>query len=177
MDDGSNGAATTIREYYAALRNGDPLAPYFAESAATAKFGIGESRLGHGAVTAALRAQTRSTEKWRVQSHRLRVREREAFAWFSDLVSLAWTADGRRSFDTRWSGALERRGDGWEFVELHVSVAHDPDDGTLAGFGTNVDPNTVTGPDPGEDGDRSGESGDRPSERGDRPGTGGATGG
>ncbi|MFB6079402.1 MAG: nuclear transport factor 2 family protein [Haloferacaceae archaeon] len=147
-------AEATVREYYEALRRGDPLAPYFAgdrpagddaagaddgaglaagsEDAAVVKYGIGERLVGHDAIAAGLREQTRTTADWTVESAALRVVERPAYAWFSDEVFLAWTdreADRERAFDTRWSGTLERRAagdgdDGWRFVGMHVSVPH-----------------------------------------------------
>ena len=124
-------AEATVREYYEALRRGDPLAPFFAdlssetEDAAAVKYGIGERLVGHGAIAAGLRDQTRSTADWTVESGSLRVVERPDHAWFSDEVFMAWTdlnADRERAFETRWSGTLERREDEWLFVGMHVSV-------------------------------------------------------
>jgi len=132
--------AATVRDYYEALRRGEPLYPYFLEDPATAKVGIGETVLGHGATAEALREQTRVTGDWSVESHRLRAGRRGDTGWFSDLVGMAWTREGDSlSFDTRWTGALVERDGEWVFVELHVSVAHDPETGAPAGFGTNLD--------------------------------------
>ena len=124
----------TVEEYYEALRRGDPLSPYFAEREDVVKFGIGERLTGSSEVVAGLREQTRTTDAWRVESQRLRTTDRESVAWFTDDVALSWTpADGnRKSFDTRWSGVLEREtvkpvcecGD-WQFAQMHVSAPRD----------------------------------------------------
>lgn len=118
-------AADTVREYYEALRRGEPLSPYFAEESSTVKFGVSERLTGYEEVAEGLREQTHTTRDWTVESRRLRVTERDCHAWFSDDVRLAWTADAgeRRDFETRWSATLEER-DGWAFVGMHVSVAH-----------------------------------------------------
>lgn len=119
-------ATDTVRDYYEAVRRGEPLPPYFAEDDATTKFGISESLFGYESVAAALREQTRTTDAWTVESRRLTVTERDRHAWFADDVILAWTdveSGDRREFETRWSGTLERRDDQWSFVELHVSTA------------------------------------------------------
>ena len=135
-------ARETVRAYYAALRDGDPLGHFFAEpragDAAVVKFGISERLVGTGALREGLRAQTETTSDWTVESDALRVTEREHHAWFSDLVHLGWTDTERNAeyaFDTRWSGTLERRpvdggpniaeGDDWRFVGMHVSTARD----------------------------------------------------
>jgi len=125
-------AAATIRAYYDALRAGEPLAPFFARDEEIVKFGIGERLEGFSAIEAGLRAQTETTEGWTVESDRLRVTEREAHAWFSDSVYMAWTDRERGvrfEFDSRWSGTLERRPEAaelpetpWRFVGMHVSV-------------------------------------------------------
>ncbi|WP_255168183.1 nuclear transport factor 2 family protein [Natrononativus amylolyticus] len=119
-----------IRDYYESLRRGDPLAPYFLEAETTVKFGIGESLFGGEAVADGLREQTETTDGWSVESRRLTVGEREGYAWFADEVALAWTdreSGERNRFDTRWSGALERRERGsdpeWAFASMHVSTA------------------------------------------------------
>lgn len=127
-------AAATVREYYEALRRGDPLPPYFAGDGGrgdaetpVVKYGIGERLVGYEAVAAGLREQTRTTAGWTVESAALRVGERPEHAWFSDEVYMAWTdlaADRERAFDTRWSGTLERRDGAWRFVGMHVSVPH-----------------------------------------------------
>jgi len=114
----------TVRAYYRALRRGDPLEPYFVERDDVVKFGVSERLAGYDSVAAGLREQTRTTGDWRVESRRLRTTDRESVAWFTDDVELSWArSDGERlSFDTRWSGVLER-GDGeWQFAQMHVSA-------------------------------------------------------
>jgi len=123
----SPGAERTIREYYDALRAGDPLSPYFAGDEALVKFGISERLAGHDAVAEGLREQTRRTADWTVRSRNLAVTDRGCHAWFSDDVRLAWTdleTGQRRAFDSRWSGCLEHREE-WVFVGMHVSAPHD----------------------------------------------------
>ena len=120
----------TIEAYYAALRAGEPLGPFFADDAdrSVVKFGISEQLVGTDAIRAGLREQTETTTDWTVESHALRVTEREGHAWFSDDVELCWTSvadDIRHAYDTRWSGTLEAT-DGdrpWQFVGMHVSTA------------------------------------------------------
>jgi hypothetical protein len=123
-------ARETVRAYYDALRAGEPLAPYVADERdgddPYAKVGVSERLVGSDRIREGLRTQTETTTDWRVESRALRVSERDDVAWFSDAVALAWTdaASGeRRAFDTRWSGTLARRPDGWRFVSLHVSAA------------------------------------------------------
>jgi hypothetical protein len=121
-------AADAVREYYEALRRGEPLYPYFVESEDVVKFGVGETLVGYDAVAEGLRAQSRETTDWTVESEGLRIRtfaDGEAAA-FADTVRLAWTdtASGQEhDYDTRWSGTLERRDDEWLFAGMHVSVA------------------------------------------------------
>ena len=141
----------TVEEYYEALRRDEPLAPYFAEREDVVKFGVSERLAGYEAVAEGLREQTKTTEDWRVESDNLRVTHRDSVAWFTDDVVLAWTdsTGDRKSFDTRWSGVLERgdRSSGgttdgdpggttdggsggiadtrWRFVQMHVSAPHD----------------------------------------------------
>lgn len=127
-------AEETVRIYYDALRAGDALAPFFAPEETIVKFGIGERLRGFDEIEAGLAEQTETTEKWVVDSNRLRVTERDEHAWFSDDVRMAWTdreTGDRYEFDTRWSGTLERRpdaesmgaaGTSWRFVGMHVSV-------------------------------------------------------
>lgn len=120
-------ATETVRTYYAALRHGEPLVPFFAERAGVVKVGITERLVGYDAVAAGLREQTRTTTNWTVESNDLRVGERDGTAWFGDAVALAWTdEDGRRSYDSRWSGSLVRAGedDEWRFTAMHVSAPH-----------------------------------------------------
>ncbi|WP_247009292.1 nuclear transport factor 2 family protein [Halorientalis litorea] len=139
-------AAATVRDYYDALRDGDPLGPFFAADGAdetAVKFGISERLVGSDEIRAGLREQTETTTRWAVESRALRVTERSCHAWFSDDVFLSWTDTERGigyEFDTRWSGTLERQdapngtaasnseseGDGdWRFVGMHVSVPGD----------------------------------------------------
>ena len=118
----------TVRAYYAALRRGDPLEPFFAERDDAVKFGVSERLDGHDEIAAGLREQTRTTEGWTVDSRRLRTARRGPVAWFSDEVGLAWrdVRDGREhAFETRWSGTLSRHGDDWRFVGMHVSAPHE----------------------------------------------------
>ena len=130
-------AAETIRDYYEALRRGEPLYPYFAERPDVVKVGVGERLVGYEAVAEGLREQTRTTDDWTVESEALRVTERDDVAWFSDSVALAWTdraADRDRAFPTRWSGTLLCRpgedagaddaDEEWLFVGMHVSTPY-----------------------------------------------------
>lgn len=117
----------TIQTYYDALRQGEPLYPFFAESDSVVKVGISERLTGYAAIAEGLREQTATTRDWTVDSHDLRVVDRDCHAWFGDDVTLAWleTATGtRHRFDSRWSGTLESR-DGWVFVGMHVSAPHE----------------------------------------------------
>ncbi len=145
-------ATETVEAYYEALRRGDSLSPYFAERDEVVKFGVGERLAGYEAVAEGLREQTRTTDEWRVESRALRVITRETVAWFTDDVAMSWTATGseraeetddsggekRHSFETRWSGVLERdtdrnegdddserSGSDWRFVQMHVSAPHE----------------------------------------------------
>lgn len=123
-------AAATVRAYYDALRDGEPLGPFFLERETTVKFGIGERLTGFDEVQQGLREQTRTTTGWTVESRRLLVEARDCHAWFTDDVFVAWTdteADVRHEFDTRWSGPMERTEDGWRFAGMHVSVPADDD--------------------------------------------------
>lgn len=121
-------AEETVRDYYEALRRGEPLDPYFAERADVVKFGLGERLTGYDEIAEGLREQTRTTDGWIVESRNLRVGERDTHAWFSDDVHMAWRdADAGREYDfqTRWSGTLEPRDEEepgeWVFVGMHVS--------------------------------------------------------
>jgi hypothetical protein len=131
-------AEATVRDYYEALRGGEPLHPYFLESDRTVKFGVGERLTGYEAVSAGLREQTATTEGWEVTSSRLLVEERSDGAWFSDDVFMGWNdtdAGVRYEFDTRWSGPMVRLGEDelggeadpgpgrWRFAGMHVSVS------------------------------------------------------
>ncbi|QCC47359.1 nuclear transport factor 2 family protein [Halobellus limi] len=125
-------AEDRVRDYYEALRDGEPLYPFFAEDPSVVKFGITEKLTGYGEIEAGLREQTAATEDWTVDSRDLRVVERDDHAWFSDDVRMAWRdaeADREHAFDSRWSGTLERRerdesepGAEWLFVGMHVSA-------------------------------------------------------
>lgn len=127
-------AESTLRAYYDALRDGDPLSPFFAREETTVKFGIGERLTGYEEIRTGLASQTETTTAWRVDSDRLVVTEQVEHAWFSDDVFVAWTdieTDRRYEFETRWSGTLNRRPDAsragrgletpWRFVGMHVS--------------------------------------------------------
>jgi hypothetical protein len=127
-------AEATVRAYYNALRDGEPLYPFFARGETTVKFGIGERLTGYEEVRSGLEAQTATTEGWVVDSDRLVVEESDDHAWFADDVSMAWMdtdRDHRHEFDTRWSGTLKRRADDadigtdWRFVGMHVSTEGD----------------------------------------------------
>jgi len=132
------GVATTVTDYYEALRRGEPLYPYFAERDDVVKFGVGERLTGYDAVAEGLREQSRTTGEWTVESHDLLADSAGGVGWFSDDVTLEWTdlrADERYSFETRWSGTLARRDvlsekgeaadEEWLFVGLHVSAPHE----------------------------------------------------
>ncbi|WP_254271878.1 nuclear transport factor 2 family protein [Haloarcula marina] len=121
-------ARATVQDYYDSLRQGAPLDTFFADDRAAddpiVKFGVSERLVGADAIQEGLRDQTASTSDWTVESDALRVTERKSVAWFSDDVALSWTAgETRYEFETRWSGTLEHREDGWRFVGMHVSVA------------------------------------------------------
>jgi hypothetical protein len=124
-------ARKTINAYYDALRAGEPLgrrffAPERPGDDAVVKYGISERLVGAERIREGLREQTERTTDWAVESESLRVTEREEHAWFSDRVAMGWRdveASVRYEFDTRWSGTLERRGDEWRFVGMHVSTA------------------------------------------------------
>lgn len=118
-------AAGTIRDYYGALRAGEPLAPFFREDATTVKFGVGEELSGYEAVAEGLREQSRTTTGWEVESHDLRVGSEGRAAWFADDVFMGWNdteAGIRYEFDTRWSGSLLRADGAWRFTGMHVSI-------------------------------------------------------
>jgi hypothetical protein len=120
-------AEATIREYYRALEAGDPLGPFFADGDDVVKFGISERLVGGSDVRRGLREQTNRTDDWAVDSRALRVVDHGCHAWFSDSVGLSWrdaVEDVEHSFETRWSGALEAREDGWVFVGMHVSTSN-----------------------------------------------------
>ena len=127
-------AEETVRDYYEALRRGEPLYPYFVERDDVVKVGIGERLTGYDEIAEGLREQTRTTDDWVVESRDLRVVERDGVAWFSDDVRMVWrdTQKGtEHDFDSRWSGTLERRAPGvdeWEFVGMHVSAPYPWDD-------------------------------------------------
>ncbi len=120
-------AEGVIRDYYRALRAGEPIHPFFLEDESTVKIGVFSAVYGE-AVADSLRAQTETTGEWVVESHGLSVAERGTVATFADEVRLAWTdheAEVRYRFDTRWTGTLVRTDDGWEFVSMHVSAPRD----------------------------------------------------
>ncbi|MDF9744020.1 nuclear transport factor 2 family protein [Natrinema salsiterrestre] len=127
----STSPEAVVRDYYDALRDGDPLTPYFLADESTVKFGISESLFGGDEVAAALEEQTETTAEWRVESHNLVATERDGFATVADEVTMAWTdatTGERHRFESRWSAALVKRetddssaGD-WGFVSMHVSA-------------------------------------------------------
>lgn len=122
------GAAVTVREYYDALRGGEPLYPFFLGSETTIKFGLGERLDGYESVAAGLREQTETTRDWTIVSRDLVVTDRDCHAWFSDDIGMSWTdkeTGDRPEFDSRWSGALERTEEGWRFATMHVSAKVD----------------------------------------------------
>ena len=121
-------AEDVIREYYEALRRGEPLYPYFHEDETTVKFGVSEALYGYDDVVDGLLEQTRTTDDWTVESADLVVDEHEGYAVFADEVRLEWTdleAETRREFETRWSGTVERHGEELRFISMHVSAAHE----------------------------------------------------
>ncbi|MFW5977974.1 MAG: nuclear transport factor 2 family protein [Halohasta sp.] len=120
-------AETTITAYYDALRNGESLSSFFAESPDIVKIGISERLVGYADVADGLSEQTATTADWTVESQDLSVSVDEDIAWFSDQVTLAWTdirTDSDYSFETRWTGTLRRydSDEPWRFVSLHVSA-------------------------------------------------------
>jgi hypothetical protein len=120
-----------VRDYYEALRRGEPLDPYFAERPETVKVGVFSRVVGGDAVAESLRDQTARTTDWRVESRGLETFPRDACGHFVDAVGLAWTdarADRRHAFDTRWTGVVEG-GDDPRFLSVHVSAPRDPDGG------------------------------------------------
>jgi len=129
----SPSAESIVRDYYDALRNGEPLVPYFRDDASTVKFGISESLFGSDEIARALAEQTETTDSWTVSSRHLVVSERDEFATMADDVTMAWTdttSGDRHRFDSRWSGTLVRSGTDedapdWQFAVLHVSAPHD----------------------------------------------------
>jgi len=117
-----------VRDYYEALRRGEPLDPYFHERPDTVKVGVCSRRVGGEAVAESLRSQTARTEGWTVESRGIRTFARDGFGHFVDEVGLAWTdarADRRHAFDTRWTGLVEPLDDGPLFVSMHVSASAD----------------------------------------------------
>jgi hypothetical protein len=122
-----------VREYYEALRRGEPLDPYFHERPDVVKVGVFSRRLGGEAVAESLRDQTARTEDWTVESAALRTFDRGDHAHVVDDVRLAWTdarAERRHEFDTRWTGLVEPRADDDPlFVSMHVSAAQPRDEG------------------------------------------------
>jgi hypothetical protein len=132
-------AVGTVESYYDALRTGEPLYPYFLESAQTVKFGVGQRLEGYDGIAAGLQEQTRKTQGWALDSARLLVEHRGDQAWFSDRVFMGWAdteANVRYEFNTRWSGTLveldaeERTREidpltqtPWRFAGMHVSTS------------------------------------------------------
>ncbi len=121
-----------VRDYYAALRRGEPLDPYFHERPDVVKIGVFSRLVGGDRVAEALQRQTARTTDWAVESAGLRAFDRDGYAHFVDGVRLAWTdarTDRRHDFDTRWTGLVEASDDGPLFVSMHVSAAQPRDDG------------------------------------------------
>lgn len=117
-----------VRDYYEALRRGEPLDTYFHERPDTVKIGVFSRRLGGEAVAEALRDQTARTEDWTVESRDLRTFVRDGFAHFADDVRLAWTNtrhDRRHDFETRWTGLVDPRDEEPLFLSMHVSAGVD----------------------------------------------------
>ena len=116
-----------ITAYYDALRNGQPLSPFFSDQGPVVKFGIDEALDGYEAVVEGLQSQTETTASWDITSHQLRVGRSGKTAWFADLVTMDWTDTERNAsytLDTRWSGTLVNVNDQWGFVAMHVSVPY-----------------------------------------------------
>jgi hypothetical protein len=129
-------AAGTVRDYYDALRAGEPLYPYFHEDESTVKFGVGETLVGYEAVAAGLREQTATTTGWEVESRDLVVGNSDGGAWFADDVFMGWTDTGanvRYEFDTRWSGSMLRADGEWRFTGMHVSCPVETSNGSTPG--------------------------------------------
>jgi hypothetical protein len=124
-------ARETVRDYYEALRADTPLSPYFARRPDVVKVGVFSRRVGFESVAEGFRSQRRRTTDWTVDSTALTVDERDDYARFSDLVTLAWTdtaADASYAFETRWTGVLVPDAEtdrDWAFVDMHVSAPHD----------------------------------------------------
>ncbi|MEY7852009.1 hypothetical protein AB7C87_22720 [Natrarchaeobius sp. A-rgal3] len=138
-------AEDTVRDYYDALRRGEPLESYFLAEESTVKFGIGEALFGYDEIEEALCEQTETTDDWTIDSHRLVVDERGAVATVADEVTMAWTdleSGDRREFETRWSATLlsaksagvgeradrnepDRDSNRWLFASMHVSTANE----------------------------------------------------
>ena len=121
-------AEAVITAYYDALRQGAPIHPYFLEDSSTVKIGVRGAAYGYENVADSLREQTRTTEDWTVESHRLTVEEAGDHARFADEVTLEWTdheAETRHRFETRWTGTLVRRNGDWRFATMHVSSPHE----------------------------------------------------
>ena len=129
---GPTDVVETIRRYYATLRAGEPIHPFFVDDGPVVKVGIGERIVGADAVASGLRQQTETTHDWIVESRDLHVgtgdpcgEGTDGMAWFGDDVFVAWTDTERGvrfEFETRWTGALIRRGGEWRFVSMHVST-------------------------------------------------------
>jgi hypothetical protein len=123
-------AAETVLAYYDALRSGETLSSFFAESPDIIKVGLSERLVGYADVADGLSEQTATTDSWSVESHDLSVSVDGDVAWFGDQVLLEWTdieMDTDYRFETRWTGLLRRREDGaaWQFVSLHVSTPNE----------------------------------------------------
>lgn len=113
-----------VHDYYDALRDGEPLGPYFHDDAVV-KIGVGEELYGGDEIVEGLADQTRTTHEWMVDSRRLTVDDRDAYAVVADEVELAWTdrtTGSRYRFETRWTAILEPVDGDHRFVTMHVSA-------------------------------------------------------
>lgn len=137
-------AEDVVLDYYEAVRRGEPLYPYFRESASTWKAAISTTYDGYDSIAEGLREQSRTTTDWTVDSHALETVDRDGCVTMTDHVTLAWTSVGStdtesepaanhggegepartaHEHETRWSGVLVEHADEWLFTQLHVSTA------------------------------------------------------
>ncbi len=117
-----------LESYYQALRDGEPLEPFFARDHRAVKFGITESLHGYAEIEDGLTAQTATTTDWSIRSHRLETDTAGEVGWFSDHVTMRWRdieADEQLEWETRWSGTVLHVDSDWQFVRMHVSAAHE----------------------------------------------------
>lgn len=117
--------------YYRAIEAGAPLDGFYAHDATAGALapvvkigsGRGELFVGSDAVVSAVRRVTASYSENRLEQRGPRVvRVSGELALFADAVW--WSGnDGDKRFGslTRWTGVCLRTGDGWRFLQLHVS--------------------------------------------------------